>query len=261
MIDDAAARRYLLGEANEGERATIEEEYFRNSESSDQVAQVEEELIEDYLAGRLTPQERVKFERVYLATTQHRLRLEAIRRLTRPADARRSRTPAWLALAAAAAIAIALGAVWFLIASHRPAATTASREPASRPDVAQSAPPAATVARIPQPTFAISLSPLNLRGDGGTPTYRVPTAAIASALQLEGDTAGAPVQNPRVAIETIEGRSVWNGAAARDGGEGVLARVEVPAANLSPGDYIVRLSGSDARGREQERGRYFLRLR
>lgn len=261
MIDDAVARRYLLGNATEGERATIEEEYFRNSESSDRIAQVEEDLIEDYLTDRLPPRERGTFERVYLATPQHRIRVETMRRLTRPANARRSRRPAWLALAAAAAIVIVSGAVWLLIANRQPAPTSAGRQPAPASDVAQSAPPMETVARIPPTIFAISLAPLNVRGAGGIPTYRIPGGAVTVMLQLEGEMTNGAIKNRRVAVETMEGRTVWNGAAAAVGAGGILARAEVPSADLKPGDYIVRLLEADGSGASHERGRYVLRIR
>src|SRR6478609_7227740 len=80
-ISSEAVRRYLLGAATEQEAEAIEIEYIRREPALDRVAAIEEELIEDFLAGDLAPSDRDRFERVYLASPVHRQRVDTIRRL------------------------------------------------------------------------------------------------------------------------------------------------------------------------------------
>ena len=80
-------------------------------------------------------------------------------------------------------------------------------------------------------------------------------------LRLERDQPGGPIRNGRIAIETVEGRSVWRGGALSGETNGVLARADVPSSDLQRGDYIVRLFEGDASGAQHERGRYYLRIR
>jgi hypothetical protein len=261
---DAAARRYLLGDASEGGRATIEEDYFREPESADQIAQVEEELIEDYLAARLSLQDRGKFERVYLAVPVHRIRVETIRRLTRRTTTRLMRVSMeWLAAAAALIIIIAAGAIWLLTTPNGAPRTDASRRSApatsTAPAVTEPSEAEEAAARIPPPIFAISLQPLNVRGAGGTPSYSIPEDAAIVAVQLEGEA--GHFRDARATIQTVEGRAVWKGPANIGGSEGIIARIDVPSTELHAGDYIVVLFGTDANGVERERGRYVLRIR
>ena len=75
------ARRYLLGQATEEERSAIEREYFADAAALDAIGAAEDDLIEDYLASRLERDERDHFEREYLATPNHRRRVETVRLL------------------------------------------------------------------------------------------------------------------------------------------------------------------------------------
>ncbi len=54
---------YLLGNCTEEARAELEERFFRNDESFEQLCAAEAELIDEYLRGELNPAERVLFER------------------------------------------------------------------------------------------------------------------------------------------------------------------------------------------------------
>jgi hypothetical protein len=264
VIADAVARRYLLGDTNEDERAAVEEDYFRHSASADHIAEIEEELIEDYLAGRLGSEDRQRFEQVYMSSPAHRIRVEFFRRLVRPAQRRTSALRGWFALAAAAVIVVVLGSLWFLVARRDTPRTSAGRQPAPTPTAASGAQPderGVSAGVIPPAAFAISLSPLNVRSAGGAPTYNIPESAAIVKLQLEGEPSRDLIRNGRVAIETIEGRTAWSGCAVTGDTAGVIARTDVPAANLPRGDYIVRLFEKDASGAGREHGRYVLRIR
>jgi hypothetical protein len=258
------ARRYLLGQADEEECSGIEREYFADESAVERIAAVEEDLIEDYLGGRLPAGERSQFERHYLASPQHRARVETIRRLSALAwDDRtggsmsgashvRMRSLAYLALAAA--VLIAVGLLWRAIPRGQPAPSIVSTQPAPSP-----APRPAETRQV----FAVSLSPIAVRSASDSQNVVIPAGTTAVALQLEGDNDPTKATNARAVIQTVAGDEVWRGAAdpAASLPAGVIARFDVPASRLGIDDYIVVLFGTDAGGVERERNRYVLRLR
>jgi hypothetical protein len=257
------ARRYLLGQADEEECSGIEREYFAGESAVERIAAVEEDLIEDYLAGRLPADERSQFERHYLASPQHRARVETIRRLSALAGDDRSgdsvrgtsrvRTRSLAYLALAAALLVAVGMLWRAVPHQGPTPPIAST-PVPAP-----APRAAETGQV----FAVSLSPIAVRSASDGQNVVIPTGTSTVALQLEGGTDPAKATNARAVIQTVAGDEVWRGAAdpAANLPAGVIARFDVPASRLGIDDYIVVLSGTDAGGVERERNRYVLRLR
>src|SRR5688572_27348661 len=117
-------RRYLLGDLAEDASAAIEEEYFAREEMLERVWAAEYDLVDDYLADRLTPKERSQFERHYLSAPNHRVRVAVARELRAAAPVRAfSYWPvAWKAAAIAALVLLAVGGVWML--RSRPAPQT-----------------------------------------------------------------------------------------------------------------------------------------
>jgi hypothetical protein len=253
---EGRAREYLLGTLAEEERDALENEYFAAEAGLDRVAAAEDELIEDYLDGRLSDEERTSFEDEYLASAAHRVRVEAIRRLTERAKAAgaspatRERT-GWFALAAAAVLVVAAG-FWVLnqrVAPPSPAPTAAGR-PASQPS-------APAPSEVGQPAaapviFAIELTPLAIRGAGDTPRFTIPAGTDLVELALdapEGSRSGSALS---VTVATVSGDEVYRGPATA---AALSARARVPANALPPDDYIVTLRV----GRVETR--YFLRIR
>lgn len=53
----------------------------------------------------------------------------------------------------------------------------------------------------------------------------------------------------RVALETVEGRPVWQGEAQ---GSGMIVNANLPLNGLVAGDYLVRLTGAATRGGSME---------
>ncbi len=105
-------RDYLLRRLPEPRRAVLEEQYFRDDEILERVEEAEDELVSDYVLGRLAPSDRTSFETSLLdspyyrnrveTTTQIRLRLthlDAFRKGKRPAASRllAGRTGAFIA--------------------------------------------------------------------------------------------------------------------------------------------------------------------
>jgi len=79
--NDQTIIRYLLNELPDAEQVSFEDEYLEDEALFEQVRAVEEELIEDYVKGALSPNERRLFERHYLASEQRRARIQTARQL------------------------------------------------------------------------------------------------------------------------------------------------------------------------------------
>jgi hypothetical protein len=246
----SSARRYLLGQSSEEECAAIERQYFADATALDRIAAVEDDLVEDYLAGRLAADERDGFEKHYLASPQHRTRVETIRRLiAMPGEGRRRVRSSFRYLAIAATLLMSVGVLWRVV-PRRPE----NAGPPERP---------VTSAQPDRRIFAVSLSPIAVRSAGNSQGVVIPAGTDVVALQLEGDTGPAKAANARAVIQTVAGDAIWQGPASSppDLPAGVIARFDVPASRLGFDDYIVVLLESDAGNAERERNRYVLRLR
>jgi hypothetical protein len=54
VLDEKLMTRYLLGQLSEEERARVEESFFKDDASFEQLSALEDDLIDDYVRGRLT---------------------------------------------------------------------------------------------------------------------------------------------------------------------------------------------------------------
>jgi hypothetical protein len=273
-LDDAVIRRYLLGLLPEPEVEAVEEAYFGQAEVFDRVRGAEDDLIDDYVAGRLERSEAAAFEARYLSSPPLRQRVEAARalRLARPpagASAPVTRRVRWLGpLAIAAGIAIAVVAAVAILRSRAPQPTAAPPSMAGAPTPA----PGAGETGVPSPgpsgspsatplagrRVLLALSPTLLRGEaGGAAEARIPprTDFVVLRLQLQPSEVrdATPLQ---ASVETVEGTRVWNGAAQQvPERENLAAEVAVPAARLPAGDYLVTLDAGT-----ETLHRYFFRV-
>lgn len=85
-------RRYLLGALTEPEQIALEQDFFADSETLEQMRAVESELVDGYARGRLGRAERQQFERHYLPS--HRERIAFAGQLVRAADEQTAPDPA-----------------------------------------------------------------------------------------------------------------------------------------------------------------------
>ncbi len=74
-------RGYLLGDLTDAEREALEREYFADPGFFERLVQAENELMDSYARGLLTPDTRARFERHYLAHPARRGRAEFARAL------------------------------------------------------------------------------------------------------------------------------------------------------------------------------------
>lgn len=107
--DEAVARRYLLGLATDAEKDLVEVQLLGFSDGAEWIDAVEDELIEDYLLDRLTPDERAAFRGQLDAGAIDPERVRFIRDLL--SMGRGSRASVAAALATAAALILGVGLV------------------------------------------------------------------------------------------------------------------------------------------------------
>lgn len=136
---DQTITRYLLGEVSEAEQSALEERYFNDRHFFDQVVAAENELVDRYARGLLSPETRDRFERYYLSHPKRRERARFAAALAVKVDQINRGTPvpslgagSWWdrlltliggpKLAWAFSITLLLltvGLVWFLVESRR----------------------------------------------------------------------------------------------------------------------------------------------
>jgi hypothetical protein len=274
-------RKYVLGAATADERDAIERAYFERAEVLSGVSAAEDDLIDDYLSGRLESPEREQFESHYLSTPSHRRRVAVMRAIrnaasaTRAGKRRHGGTHAWLTAGLAAASIILIAGVTWMVTVPRestttageaqtPSTTPATMQPLGGSDRRQPAESVgrATAAGSPDSTpnvVAVSISPILIRGADEPATLTIRTGADIVHLLLQGDMGTRGLGRGRAVVRTVAGREIWRGATENLGPD--VARVTVAAGLLGPDDYIIELRGTDADGREEERHRYFLRVR
>ena len=68
-------RRYLLGQLSDSAREEIEKELLDNDELFEELLMIESEITDDYLAGKLSEDERLPFEKLFLTTPERQQQL------------------------------------------------------------------------------------------------------------------------------------------------------------------------------------------
>jgi tetratricopeptide (TPR) repeat protein len=135
--DEELIRSYLLGNVSEQEQEDLEERIMTDDEFSDLACVIESILVEEYLEGTLATEDRVRFEKLLLATPQGAEQLRFASALKEYASRRalpvetvkpHQRRPQstfgspWWSLAAAASLLIAAGIVVWLLFRPSPIA-------------------------------------------------------------------------------------------------------------------------------------------
>ena len=128
-ITGETIRRYLLGDLAEAERAALEDRFLGDALVFEQIEDAENDLVDDYVAERLSAETRAKFEKYYLALPESAAKVAAARALRTVRPKQTAEAPAaagfWRsiqnffasfrlvpALAAAAVLLFVLGGLW-----------------------------------------------------------------------------------------------------------------------------------------------------
>jgi len=74
--ETALMTRYLLGDVSEEEQVQLEEQFFADDESYQQLVALEDELRYDYAQGTLNPRQRGLFEKRFLTAPAEQKKVE-----------------------------------------------------------------------------------------------------------------------------------------------------------------------------------------
>jgi len=235
--DQNRIRLYLLGKLADGEKEQIEHELLANDDLFEEVLVVEEELVDEYIAGALTNEERARFELHFLVTPErqqslrfaHALRRYVTTHASERSDVSGSFLPGFfskhsriLGLAATVvAITIMAGALWFFF-------------------LRQTSPP--TFA-----TVTLVMSP-NTRNEGVQAIRIKPPAEQTLRLYLVLPNPKMPAAGYHVQLLDVNGESRSLKVA---GQRNQSIFVEIPGSQLKRGQYALNLSEVNADGTEQ----------
>ena len=256
-IDDGTIRLYLLGEAGDLQQQQVEELLLVDETVRRQIAMVEDELIEEYLAGELTPGERASFELHFLMPQSRRENLrfsQALRQYIEKhpeaavAEPHR-RWSLWWPRVAVAAAAVAIAAVGWVGFSRRTPGSASPAQQANRNPT--------PLAAAPQ-TVVLTLTPGLLRSGGQEAVLRTRPAADAVEvhLQLPQEASGFATYSAKLA--TVEGNEVWSQAGLK--GEGNNVNLTIPTSHLTRGDWRVVLFGVSSTGKSSDVASYYFRV-
>jgi hypothetical protein len=263
----------------ENETARLEEQYFADPALGDDIAAIEDDLLDDYVRGELSAEERQWFEEHYLASAAHRQRAAmavALRAasaghdpgatvLTRTARDSRwwtrtverlSQVPTPLRWSAVAA-AILVGLVWWATAiapggqdgaqSQQAQSDTPQQslprivtpEPTKQPD---GSPPSSPTPANPSRTTRVTflLAQVVTRSDGPSGAFVVPAGVDEIELRFPGNLQ-VPSGSAVAEIRTPDDVLVWRGPTRSDASAtGERATAAVvPQNRLPSGDYLV----------------------
>ena len=215
----AEVRPWLLGLLPEHESRSLEERLITDSGLYEEVFIVEEELIDDYIAGRLSADERTAFESYFMnsAERQEQYRIANALRVyiadakTSSTEVRRRWPYAAMSLAAAALVIAAL--VWL--------------QPG----------------RIGK-SYSVALTPGGPTRDSGTAPQRITIPTDTDTLELELKLTRNDFQKYRATLLNSDGATIQT----TDNLTGPTPRFSVPAQQTPPGDYQLKVDGVNANG-------------
>ena len=240
-------RRYLLGTLEAEPRAKLEEGLLCDPAAYDELLLLEEELIDQYVAGGLSKAERQQFETHFLVTSERQNKLRFGQLLDKymssqkvPASENvsvpqspsgRFSSPLGIAVVAAAVMGIGL-LTWYAV-----------RKPGEQPAVQQDS----------DRLVVVQLAPSSLETKGVT----VPPQGV---VKLELELANASFKNYKSELfrenkplQTDELRMETKGAQQ-------IVPLTITGETLSPGDYQVKLSGVSESGHDKFIDNYSFRV-
>lgn len=255
---------YLLGELSVEEAERFEDECFAGENWPGRLNLAEEDLIDEYLRGALTPERRLRFGENYLTTDARVERVRMAAALLRHVDSHAlTRTEANVSRVQSAAAAEAtlaappqekhkreswFGALW----GGRALVPRAAMSFALLLIIVAGAFVIySRIATRNHPTFVmVALTPTNAeRGAGAEPTkVKLPKDAGALRVALTPTEGLTPSARYRVELDDGEGKTESLEAVGQDAH---TVSVIIPAAHLSRGTYALRLFAVNAEGVEQ----------
>ncbi len=277
MPTEQAIRAFLLGMADPDTEKTIEEGVLDGSIPTDNLWMIEEELVDDHVFGRLSPEQEKAFHRSFLTNAERKDKLSFSRALHQYALQHASAAPArprfffgmnyrfTLASGFALLGLVAATAAWFGVRDARltrelAQVTSAANEQQrllaslleeqkqrATPINPTAAPPApGTPAPNPAPEPGIQLRPGVRRGVEAIPVLHI--AGQPTVVRITLALAFQPTAGLREELLHANGQQIWSQdltPAAPLAAHGATT-LYLPAQLLTPGDYQLRLKDLSA---------------
>jgi hypothetical protein len=265
-------RRYLLGRLDDDGRERFEEQFVRDAEFRETALIVEEELIDDYLAGLLLADERARFDTHYLMGPRQRQELTMAQAIREYALESPEVMPpvvpeatgrklldfltgrGWLPVAVVAAVLIVavLGSWFWWVGEWR----------GNEPRLIN----AAAVARLnklpysAKPALSVPLTAFQNRAGGQAQKFSVPGGIEIVQLQLA--LPATPYQNYQATLRITDGGELFTvgDLSAQQTEAGRLLILRLPAHILPPRDYTLSVSGRTAAGSDESVADYYFRV-
>ena len=275
IFSDDAIRRFLLGELTVTEQTAFENRLVADDELEARVRLSELGLADDYVQRRLTRAESLRVQERFLVTRdrQHMTAVsQALHDRFTPATHRSAQgffnldNAAWRYAFAAAILIIVFATVWLGVKERRlagpvppPIRVLPKSSPTQSPVVAHhptlSSAPTHPEDASPLPDHdTVLLTTLSTNNTVEIPSeLKLPnaTASIRAIVSLEKNQ----LDSYRAELWNSRGESVFSADGLTPSEEEKLV-VDIPALDLSPGEYMIRLNGrEDAAGLQ-----YYLRI-
>jgi hypothetical protein len=256
--------RYLLGRLPGEQSEALDERSIVDAAFAERLRAIEHDLADAYVRGELSPDERLRWERTCGASAagQDQVRLadalaRAERRRTpiaRLSPAPRSvhrMSPRALGLAAAAALALLIGA-GYVLRRDAPSAESVAVQPTPAVPVGRSptpSPPASGGGPPSLPSIVALTLAAPTRSLSDAPVLSIPAGTTDARLTLLLEAAGFS----RYAVDLRDlasGRIVWRVADLVPAGsaDGPALTVTVPANAFHSGRFALDVYGADSRG-------------
>lgn len=226
-------KAYLLGILSDSEATRLEARYFQDSSFLNLVEKREEELILEYLDGRLTSREKELFEKRYCTVPLLKQKLSVVQ-IRRRAEQAHRRTRMWQAAGIAVACSVAMVALWLY----------SGREPDKPNLIARQAPAPETI------VVSLHLSPGVQRSAGTFPAVTLPERATLSlVLELPGLRTATSFSVRILRVASADAPAlVWTSPTSlmsHASATGQNLNVRLEASLLSPDDYVAELLMAD----------------
>jgi hypothetical protein len=274
----------------EQEVIEFEAQYFTDDDLFEEMAALEDEMIDCFVRNELHGEERREFQEGYLTSPARRANVEFARALTGQVDRVAEGTgsalprtapflrafriaPGWVA-AAVLLLAAILGGSWVIYSNWRlnremeqmraSVAEFQRREQESQRQIADLTArlqkndrqagqgEAVPTVRPPGPdVISLALTPGQTRSNSQPRTVNLSPAVLLVELQLYLEHDDYPAYD--ASMQSVQGSQLWrkNGLKSHSGAGGIrVVTLALPSHILSSGDYLIQLTGSGPNGTE-----------
>lgn len=291
--DRTLTRCYLLGSLDEPQQQELEQRLLTDETFSEELKIVEDELMDAYLAGRLTPSERKQFELHFLASPERQKDLHFSRVFKRyvadaairtdeereadeeratdkeivspfvavpdlpPVPAQRKRPALLYTILIICLLTLASGGlIYRLLSSRAPGREDIEQELAQLNELNRQRP---TPPGTSPETYKTTLTPGLTRDAGATETLQIPAQSALIEVELKIPASDYATYQATINSESAEMYTVKNLRAAPENGS-YLVRLYLLPKYLARGDYLIKLSGVTSNGKIEGVGSYPFRV-